>query len=43
MLFGNRIITLAQVDAPDYQIGPVGKTNVIWNGQEWLNARREKK
>jgi hypothetical protein len=41
MLFGDRIITLAQVDDPDYEIAPVGQTNVIWNGQEWLNARRE--
>lgn len=43
MLFGNRIITLAQVDDPDYEIEPVGQTNVIWNGQEWLNSSREKK
>ena len=43
ILFGNRIITLAQVDDPDYEIKPVGQTNVNWNGQEWLNATREKK
>ena len=42
MLFGNRIITLAQVDNPDYEIDPVGQTSVLWNGQEWLNSRRVK-
>lgn len=42
MLFGNRIITLAQVDNPDFEIDPVGQTSVIWNGQEWLNSRRVK-
>jgi RNAse (barnase) inhibitor barstar len=41
MLFGNRIITLAQVDNPDYEIDPVGQTSVIWNGQEWFNSSRE--
>ena len=43
MLFGNRIITLAQVDNPDYEIDPVGQSTVIWNRQEWLNAKREVK
>ena len=42
MLFGDRIITLAQVDDPDYEIDPVGQTSVLWNGQEWLNSRRVK-
>lgn len=40
MLFGNRVITLAQVDDPDYEIDPVGQTSVIWNGLEWPNSRR---
>ncbi len=40
MLFGNRIITLAQVDDPDYEMDPVGQTSVIWNGSEWLDSRR---
>jgi len=42
MLFGNRIITLAQVDNPDYEIDPLGQTTAQWNGQEWLNSRRQK-
>ncbi|MBN7813003.1 barstar family protein [Algoriphagus sp. H41] len=40
MLFGNRLITLAQVDDPYFEIEPVGQTKVIWNGQEWFNSRR---
>lgn len=42
MLFGNRIIILAQVDNPDYEVGPIGQTPVLWNGQEWFNSRRVK-
>ena len=42
LLFGNRLITLVQVDNPDYEIDPVGKTSVIWNGQEWFDADRQK-
>ena len=41
MLFGNRIITLAQVDNPDYEIDALGQTTAQWNGQEWLDSRRE--
>lgn len=41
MLFGNRIITLAQVNDPNYEIDPVGQIPVTWNGQEWLNSKRE--
>jgi RNAse (barnase) inhibitor barstar len=40
MLFGNRIITLVQVDNPDYEIDAIGLTTALWNGQEWLNSRR---
>lgn len=40
MLFGNRVITLVQVDNPDFEIDPVGQTSVIWNGLEWPNSRR---
>jgi RNAse (barnase) inhibitor barstar len=40
MLFGHRIITLAQVDNPDYELEPIGRTLVSWNGREWLNSKR---
>lgn len=40
MLFGSRIITLIQVDNPNYEIGPVGRSEVTWNSQEWANSRR---
>lgn len=41
MLFGKRLIVLAQVDNPNYQIDPVGATPVMWNGAEWLDANRQ--
>jgi RNAse (barnase) inhibitor barstar len=34
-LFGNRLITLVQVDDPKYKIKPVGCSAVLWNGAEW--------
>ena len=41
MLFGKRLIVLAQVDNPNYQIDPVGATPVMWNGAEWLDKNRQ--
>jgi RNAse (barnase) inhibitor barstar len=40
MLFGKRLIILAQVDNPNYQIDQIGGTNLMWNGAEWLNSDR---
>ena len=42
LLFGNRLITLVQVDDPDFEIEPVGKTSVMWNGKEWFSSDRQK-
>ena len=39
-LFGKRLLTLVQVDNPNYQIDPVGSSPVLWNGAEWLNSKR---
>ena len=41
MLFGKRLLVLAQVDNPNYQIDQVGATPVIWNGAEWLDSNRK--
>ncbi|HAD13030.1 MAG TPA: barnase inhibitor [Saprospirales bacterium] len=40
MLWGKRLIVLAQVDDADYLISPVGATPVMWNRAEWLEANR---
>lgn len=40
LLFGNRVMVLAQVDNPDFEIGPVGGTPVMWNMAEWLDSDR---
>jgi RNAse (barnase) inhibitor barstar len=39
-LFGKRLLTLVQVDNPNYQIDPVGSSSVLWNGAEWLDSKR---
>jgi RNAse (barnase) inhibitor barstar len=39
-LFGKRLLTLVQVDNPNYQIDPVGSSPVLWNGAEWLDSKR---
>jgi RNAse (barnase) inhibitor barstar len=39
-LFGNRFLTLVQVDNPNYQIDPVGSCAVLWNGAEWMDSKR---
>lgn len=41
ILFGDRLIVLAQVDKPDFRIEPVGATSVIWNKQEFLDSKRQ--
>lgn len=41
MLFGKRLIVLAQVDNPNYQLDEVGATPVLWNGAECLNSNRQ--
>lgn len=41
MLFGKRLIVLAQVDNPNYHIGQVGATPVMWNQAEWLSSNRQ--
>jgi len=41
MLFGKRLIVLAQVDNPNYVIDQVGATPVMWNRMEWLNDSRQ--
>lgn len=40
MLFGERIITIVQVDNPDVEFEFVGKNLISWNGKEWLNSNR---
>jgi RNAse (barnase) inhibitor barstar len=40
ILFGEKLLTLVQVDDPNYQIEPVGSCPVLWNGAEWLNSKR---
>jgi RNAse (barnase) inhibitor barstar len=39
-LFGKRLLTLVQVDNPNYHIESVGSTPVLWNGAEWLDSKR---
>ncbi|MFL5740222.1 MAG: barstar family protein [Flavisolibacter sp.] len=40
ILFGKKLLTLVQVDEPNYQIKPVGCCPVLWNGAEWENSKR---
>lgn len=40
MLFGKRLIVLAQVNDPDYTVEPLGACQVLWNDAEWLDANR---
>jgi hypothetical protein len=39
-LIGHRMMCLVQSDDPDLALRPVGATPVMWNGAEWLVARR---
>ena len=40
LLFGHRMICLVQSDNPQLRFPVVGGTEVRWNQQEWLDARR---
>jgi len=40
ILFGEKLLTLVQVDKPDYKIKSVGCCEVLWNGAEWENFQR---
>lgn len=40
ILFGKKLLTLAQVEDPNYQIPPIGACPVLWNNSEWLNKNR---
>jgi RNAse (barnase) inhibitor barstar len=40
ILFGEKLLTLVQVDEPNFQIGSVGCCEVSWNGAEWENSKR---
>ena len=39
-LFGDRLITLVQVNDAHYHCEPVGANPVLWNPKEWLNSSR---
>ena len=39
-LFGDKLITLVQVNDGRYECEPVGASPVIWNQREWLNKSR---
>jgi RNAse (barnase) inhibitor barstar len=41
ILFGKKLLTLVQVDNPEYEIKPVGACGVLWNVKEWPNSKRE--
>lgn len=40
ILFGKKLLTIVQVDKPNYQINAVGCCEVLWNGAEWENSKR---
>ena len=40
MLFGDRLLGLAQSDDAEIHFDPVGACPVMWNNEEWLNANR---
>ena len=40
MLFGKKLLTLVQVDNPNFQSDKVGACGVLWNEAEWLNSKR---
>ncbi|GAB2595186.1 barstar family protein [Microlunatus antarcticus] len=40
-LTGHRMMCLVQSDDPGLSFRPVGATPVMWNGEEWLTARRQ--
>lgn len=40
ILLGKKLITLVQVDDPNYQIDAIGACNILWNRVEWQNSAR---
>ncbi len=40
LLTGKKLITLIQVDDPDFHIDKIGGFSPSWNGKEWLNSNR---
>ena len=40
LLFGNRLMVLAQVDNADFKAAPVGACSIMWNMSEWLDSDR---
>lgn len=39
-LFGDKLITLVQVNDGGFECEPVGASPVLWNPREWLNTSR---
>lgn len=39
-LLDKRLLTLIQVDNPKYEIKPVGSYEILWNGAEWLDSKK---
>lgn len=40
LLFGRRLLTLAQSDDPRTQFEPIGAHPVLWNPREWMDKNR---
>lgn len=40
LVYGGRLLVLAQSDDPQFSIAPVGAVPVLWNREEWLNSSR---
>ena len=40
LLFGRRLLTLAQSDDPRIQFEPIGAHSVLWNPREWMDKNR---
>ena len=41
MLFGKRLMVLAQVDNPGFETSPVGASRAMWNMAEWMDSDRQ--
>ena len=40
ILFGRKLLTLIQVEDPNYHTDPIGACPVLWNNSEWLDKNR---
>jgi RNAse (barnase) inhibitor barstar len=40
-LVGHRMLCLVQSDDPQIRFEPVGSTSILWNPEEWLDAKRD--